>query len=314
MGTMDGTTPGSRLLGRIRRGELGGVIIFGGNVTSAAALQAAVARLQDAAHAGGNPPLLIAVDQEGGEVKRLPQDPPAASAATMGATYTPAAVRAQGRLTGDALATLGIDVDLAPVVDVGDSRTSFLGSRIFSADPATTASLGRAFATGLQAAGVAATAKHFPGLGTAPGNTDVAVVVVPTPRGELMRRLASFAAAVDGGVKLVMVSSAEYPALDASRRPAALSKTIVTGLLRRRLGFGGVVITDAMNAPAILRYRDAPVLALEAGDDVLLYAGDEDSSARGFTAVLQAARANELSTAMLVRAYDRVVALKAWLR
>ncbi len=313
MGAMDGTTPSADLLARIRRGELGGVIIFGGNITTPAALSAVVARLQQAAKAGGNPPLLIATDQEGGEVKRFPTGPPVASAQTMGTTLGTAAVRQQGRATGSYLRALGVDVDLAPVLDVGDAAGSFLGSRIFSSDPATAARLGSAFASGLQSARVAATGKHFPGLGTAPGNTDLAVVVVPTGKAGLERRLVSFAAAVRSGVKLVMVSNAEYPALDGARLPAALSPAIVTGILRKQLGFGGVVITDTMGAPAILRYPDAPVRALQAGVDVLLYSDSEAASKQAFAELMQAVRSHHLSRATLLAHYRRVQKLKAWL-
>jgi beta-N-acetylhexosaminidase len=313
MGGMDGTTPSADLLARIRRGELGGVIIFGGNITTPAALKATISQLQAAAKAGGNPPLLIATDQEGGEVKRFPAGPPATSAETMGATLGAAAVRRQGRATGAYLRARGVDVDLAPVLDIGDASSSFLGSRIFSSDPATTAKLGSAFATGLQASGIAATGKHFPGLGTAPGNTDLAVVVVPTSKAALERRLVSFRAATRAGVKLVMVSNAEYPALDPSRLPAALSPAIVTGILRKQVGFGGVVITDTMTAPAIARYPDAAVRALRAGDDVLLYSDSESLSKQAFGVLMHAARSHELDRATLLAAYQRVEKLKAWL-
>ena len=313
MGAMDGTTPSSDLLARVERGELGGVIIFGGNVTTPSALAGVISRLQSAAEAGGNPPLLIATDQEGGEVKRLPAGPPAASAETMGATLGAPSVRRQGRATGKYLRGVGVDVDLAPVLDIGESQRSFLGSRIFSSDPATTAKLGSAFAAGLQSAGVAATGKHFPGLGTAPGNTDVSVVVVPTSKAGLERRLVSFQAAVRSGVKLVMVSNAEYPALDPSRLPAALSPKIVAGILRGQLDFGGVVITDTMTAPAIARYPDAPVRALRAGDDVLLYSDSEALSKRAYAVLMEAARSHRLSRGTLRVAYRRIERLKAWL-
>jgi beta-N-acetylhexosaminidase len=313
MGTMAGTTPSSDLLARIKRGELGGVIIFGGNITTPSALAAVISQLQGAAKAGGNPPLLIATDQEGGEVKRFPAAPPALSAETMGATLGAAAVRQQGRATGRYLRGVGVNVDLAPVLDIGDARTSFLGSRIFSSDPATTARLGSAFATALQSAGVAATGKHFPGLGTAPGNTDLALVVVPTSKAGLERRLVSFRAAVRDRVKLVMVSNAEYPALDPSRIPAALSPKIVSGILRGQLGFEGVVITDTMTAPAIVRYPDAPVRALRVGDDVLLYSDSEALSKQAYAVLMQAARSHRLSRATLLAANRRIEKLKAWL-
>jgi beta-N-acetylhexosaminidase len=313
MGAMDGTTPSPALLDRIRRGELGGVILFGGNITTTARLSALIAELQAAAKAGGNPPLLIATDQEGGDVKRLPDGPPDDSAEVMGEKDTAPVVSKEGAATGSYLRKLGINVDLAPVLDVGNASTSFLGSRIFSSSPATTATLGTAFVHGLQSARVGATAKHFPGLGTAPANTDLEIVTVPSTKAELTRRLASFEAAIKGKVKLVMVSNAEYPALDGHGLPASLSPAIVTGLLRQHLGFNGVVITDTMSGPAIVQYKDAPIRALNAGVDVLLYSADESVSALAYTQLLQALRAGAMTRSTLTQAYNRVQELKSWL-
>jgi len=307
-----GTTPSADLLGRIRRGELGGVILFGENIRSDAAAGELVRRLQREAAAAGNPPLLVAVDQEGGPVRRLRDGPPVASAAELGRTSNPAGVELQGRRTGAYLRRLGLTVDLAPVADVADERTSFLGSRVFGSDPRRVAALAAAFADGLQRSRVAATAKHFPGLGTAPANTDVARVVIRTPRAELERRLRPFREAVARGVRLVMVSNAAYPTIDRTGAPALFSKPIVAGLLRGRLGFGGVVITDALGAPAPKATRHAPARALAAGVDVLLYTGEAESRA-GFADLLASARASASVRAELGTAGARIAALKTWL-
>ena len=312
MTAMVGTSPSASLLARIRRGEVGGIIFFGANVTSRTQARGLVATLQAAARAGGNAPLLIATDQEGGFVKRFPDGPPFESPAAMGRTKTAAAVRGIGRATGDYLRSAGVDVDLAPVLDVPNSASNFLGSRAFSETPSVVARLGPSFAAGVQDAGVAATGKHFPGLGTASANTDVAMVVVRTSGAELRRRLAAYGPAIRAGLRLVMVSNASYPALDPSGLPAVLSPRIVGGLLRGELGFHGVVITDTLSAPAPLRYPDAPVRALKAGVDVLLFA-DEASGSSGFRRVLAAARSGALSRRTLNRANQRIAGLKAWL-
>jgi beta-N-acetylhexosaminidase len=313
MGRMTGTTPSLSLLGRIRRGELGGIILFGDNVRSATQVRVLVTRLQQVALAGGNPPLLIAVDQEGGFVKRLPDGPPFESPAMMGRTGTVASVREIGRATGSYLHSVGISIDLAPVVDVPSSPASFLGSRAFGEDPSLVARLGTAFAQGVQQAGVAATAKHFPGLGTATGNTDAGRVVVWTSKRELLRRLTPFRAAIRGGVRLAMVSNALYPALDRTGLPAVLSQVIVTGLLRQQLGFGGVVISDWLGAPGPARFPDASVRALNAGVDVLLLSHGEGDSATGYEQLLQAARNGTLTRAILLTANARIAQLKHWL-
>jgi beta-N-acetylhexosaminidase len=305
-----GTQPSAELLGRVRRGEVGGVILFGGNIVSDDAARSLVSRLQAAAAAGGNPPLLIAVDQEGGPVRRLPDGPPRDSPAQM---QSPEQAGAEGAAAGSFLHRLGIDVDLAPVVDTPPPTGNFLGTRAFGSDPRRNAALGSAFIRGLQRQRVAATAKHFPGLGTAGANTDLAHVAITTPKPALDARLAPFAAAVRSGVDLVMVSNAGYRAYDASGLPAVLSRPIVTGLLRRKLGFDGVVISDAMEAPGPQSQSAPNAKALASGVNVLLYTSEAGSKA-AFDELLAAARSGDLSPATLRAANDRISALKQRLR
>jgi beta-N-acetylhexosaminidase len=308
---IDGRTPGSALLARIRAGQVGGVILFARNVRTTGELTRLIASLQAAAAEGGNPPLLIAVDQEGGAVKRLPHGPPDRSAAAMGRDGSAALADAQAFATAAYLKRLGIDLDLAPVLDTPASPASFLGSRAFSADPKLNAALGTAFVEGLQRGGVAATAKHFPGLGTARLSTDANHVLLTTAAPALERRLVPFARAIDAGVKVVMVSNAGYSVYDPTAVPAVVSRPIVTGLLRERLGFRGVVISDAMEAPGPSGRPHAAVSAITAGVDVLLYAR-EGSSAAGYTDAVAAARSGALPLRVLRRAAARVAALKRW--
>jgi beta-N-acetylhexosaminidase len=300
---IDGAAPDAALLARVRAGQVGGVIFFSRNTTQ---LSTSIAQLQDAAAAGGNPPLLIAVDQEGGEVKRLPAGPPDVSPASMGSA---AKARAEGAATAAYLRRLGIDVDLAPVLDTPYGPSSWLGSRAFSRNAAVNARLGPAFAAGLQSGHVAATAKHFPGLGTARATTDTADVVLTTSKQALEARLAPYRAAIAGGVDLVMVSNAGYTALDPTGTPAVLSQPIVRGLLRGELGFRGVTISDALEAPGPRSRADAPVAASTAGIDVLLYVSEADSGA-AYSQLLAAAQDGKLSRAALVASWRRIEALK----
>lgn len=313
MGRMTGTTPSSSLLTRIRRGELGGVILFADNFTSVRQLRRTVAALRAAAHDGGQPPLLIATDQEGGIVKRLPAGPPYESAAQMGADGSPTKSWREGNETAAYLRAAGINVDLAPVLDVPAASSSFLGSRAFARDPAVVARVGVAFASGVQLGRVAATAKHFPGLGRAAGNTDLGDVTILNRRADLLRDLAPFRAAAQSGIQLVMVSNARYPALDPSRRPAVLSQPIVTGLLRRRLGFRGVAITDTLAAPSVRQYTNVPIRAIRAGMDILLYSDHERDSAYAYAQLLHAARTRSLHRETLESSFERIMTLKAWL-
>jgi beta-N-acetylhexosaminidase len=300
-----GPQASASLLGRIRRGEVGGVILFRGNLPSEAAARVLVQRLQAAAAAGGNPRLLVAVDQEGGPVRRLdgpPEDGPA------GMTNASQAA-AEGAAAGTFLRRVGINVDLAPVLDTPTTPGSFLGTRAFGRDPRRNARLGSAFVRGVQRQGVAATAKHFPGLGTAGANTDSSHVWITTSKAGLDARLAPFAAALKAGVELVMMSNAGYRAYDPSGLPAVLSRRIVTGLLRERLGFNGVVITDAMSAPGPSGRTRPSVKAIAAGVDVLLYTS-EAGGRTAYDELLGAVRSGELSLRKLEAANGRIAALK----
>jgi beta-N-acetylhexosaminidase len=199
------------------------------------------------------------------------------------------------------------------VLDVPSSSASFLGSRAFGRDPARVERVGVAFASGIQSGRAAATAKHFPGLGTAAGNTDLGDVTILSSRVELRRRLMPFAAAVRSGIKLVMVSNARYPALDRSGRPAVLSQPIVTGLLRQKLGFGGVTITDTLAAPSVRQYTRVPIRAVRAGIDILLYSDHEQDSAYAYSQLRQAVQSGRMHRATLEVSFARIIALKSWL-
>ena len=198
------------------------------------------------------------------------------------------------------------------MLDTPSSPSSFLGSRAFSRDPRLNSELGTAFIEGLQRGGVAATAKHFPGLGTALESTDTNQVLLATPKRALDARLLPFARAVGADVKMVMVGNAGYTAYDATGVPAVLSRPIVTGLLRARLGFRGVVVSDAMEAPGPSGRRDAPVSAIAAGVDLLLYTSERDSGS-GYAELVAAAGKGTLPIARLKDSAARIAALKRWL-
>ena len=306
---MEATATGD-LRARVRAGELGGVILFPPEGTDPDALGEQVAKLRDAAARAGTPAPLVAIDQEGGEVKRLPSVPPERSPAAI-ARGGEEAARSEGQATGRALRELGIDVDLAPVLDVPAVDGAFIASRAYGEDPRQVASLGVAFGTALQAEGVAATAKHFPGLGLATDNTDLGASAVDARRGELAPGLEPFAAASDAGFDLVMVGNATYPALDAAR-PASQSPRVVDGLLRGQLGFDGAVITDDLGAGALtaagLDEGAATVGAARAGADLLLLALSDGAAAHG--ALLRALERGQLDRADLLASCARSAALR----
>lgn len=293
-----------------RAGEIGGVILFPPSDIAGDRLAGEIRTLQSAAAAGDNPPLLVAIDQEGGVVERLPALPPQIAPSTLAQNDDRDAAVLEGRATGFQLRKLGINVNLAPVLDVPSSDQQFMGPRAFGSTPEQVARLGLAFAAGMRREAVAATAKHFPGLGQALENTDYAPTVVSAPARTLRGDLEPFRAAIGDGLDLVMVSSAGYPALGSSA-PAVLSPALVGRLLRDRLGFEGVVISDDLLAPAISTAhpaRRAAVLASRAGVDLLLFAADD---APGIADGLVAAvRAGRLAEDALRASCGRVVALK----
>ncbi|MDF0532319.1 glycoside hydrolase family 3 N-terminal domain-containing protein [Tsukamurella sp. 8F] len=267
-----GLTPPAALLTKVSKGEVGGVIFFSDNISSASQLAAVAAEFRKAAPG----PLALLTDQEGGQVNRVPGGP-GASAKSVGASSDPAAAaRSQGATAAATLRGAGLSGDLAPVLGVYRSAGDFLDStgRSFSSDPKVVAECAAAFIRAAQGAGITACAKHFPGLGAAPAgaNTDEAAVTIGLPAATLQSvDMAPYAAAIAAGVKMVMPSWAVYPSLDAAN-PAGMSRTILQGQLRGRLGFHGTIITDALEAGSLARYGSTgnrAVAAVRAGANLL---------------------------------------------
>jgi beta-N-acetylhexosaminidase len=307
---MDGTATG-QLRRQARDGEIGGVIVFPPPGQPVNQLRTEIARLQRAARDGGRPALLVATDQEGGEVKRLPEGPPDSPPGELGADGDEAEARAAGRQTGRYLSRLGINVDLAPVLDVPASTASFISTRAFGTDPRAVARIGSAFAEGLAEGGAIAVAKHFPGLGAAVANTDLEPSTIDAPRRSLAEDLAPFRQAIAARVPMVMLGHAVYRALD-PEHPAALSSRIVGGLLRGELGFDGVVISDDLGAGAVgaaVSEREAPVAAALAGIDILLFADTSDSRP-ALDALREATAQGELGRAASEDSLLRILELK----
>ena len=270
---LPGTEVSPRLRATIRRGGLAGLVLFADNFPTRAAGRRLIARLQAIRRPPAlRDPLLIMVDQEGGLVKRF-DGPPTASAAEIGATGATYA-REQGRRTAASLRRLGVNVDLAPVLDVArPGGTIAAAHRGFGATASAVTATAIPFAAALQAGGVAATGKHFPGLGAAPENTDFASqrIDLTPPELRAVDEEPFRAFAVAGG-DMVMLSTAIYPAL--APAPAAFSRAIATAELRGRLGFDGVTVTDALDSVAVKAFggpAESGLAAAEAGSDLLLF-------------------------------------------
>jgi beta-N-acetylhexosaminidase len=263
-----GTTPPQYVLDALRERRAAGVILFHDNVVSPAQLRALTAGLR---RARGSP--IVAVDQEGRDIRIVRWAPPAASEAKQVASGT---VQASATRAAKALRRVGITVSLAPVGDVPSVPDAALAGRAFSRDPAVVSRAMASAVAGWRAGGIASTAKHFPGLGGARLNTDRAPVTIRRTLAQLEAvDLPPFEATVDAGVPLVMVGHARYPALD-PRHIASQSSAIIEDVLRGQLGFEGVVITDSMEARASLATGSITTVserAVRAGADLVLLTG-----------------------------------------
>jgi beta-N-acetylhexosaminidase len=278
-----GLTPPAALLWLISHGEAAGVIFFTSNISSRAQIAAVINKLEAAAAAATNPvhsPLLLMTDQEGGLVRRLPGAPVLSEKQIGESAHPAAAATTAGTGAAANLHGVGMNVNLSPVLDVyrtaGDFDDQF--QRSYSMSASKVSSLGADFIKAQQKGGVAATAKHFPGLGAAAKtqNTDVGPVTLNVSAANL-RGIDElpYKAAIAAKVKLVMVSWAVYPGVGATR-PGGLSTNVVQGELRKRLGFTGVTITDALEAGALRAFgsvQHRALLAAQAGMDLLLCSG-----------------------------------------
>ena len=284
---------------------------YGDNVPSIEIAAANAAAIQNAARAAANPaPAIVATDQEGGDIRRIP-GPPEASARTLG-VEGPATIRSQAKGAAVALLQWGINVNLAPVADVGRPGSfETAQERSFGGDPTAVGADVAAFVGGLHDGGVAATLKHFPGLGAATTNTDVAASIVDVPAGTLRSTdFPPFSAGIGAGADLVMVSSAQYPALDSV--PAVVSRPIVQDLLRAQLGFAGVTISDAFDTDAVAALGPigtSAVAAANAGVDLFI-SRHEPPCAQIQEALATAITDGRIPRADAEAAYTRIMRLR----
>ena len=294
---------------RLARRELGGVILFGYNVASRSQVRALDAQIQKSARGDA----LIALDQEGGQVRRLPWASPLRDGFRQSTAHI--AYRSAQAAARD-LAAAGANVNLAPVADVALGPASEMRRRAFPGDATHVAKLVTAAVRGYRGAKVAPTVKHFPGFGAARANTDDAVVRIDRSRAQLdATELKPFRAAIAAKAPIVMVAHAVYPAYDA-KRIASQSPAILQALLRDELGFEGVVVTDSMEARAVLArssVQEAAERSIRAGADVVLLSGS-GSYLPVFRRLLSRARSDDAFRARVAEAYARVRALKATLR
>ncbi|QXJ25016.1 glycoside hydrolase family 3 protein [Actinomadura graeca] len=312
-----GPTAPRWLLDELEAG-LGGVTLFAltGNVPSPESLAALTAQMRKA----GDP--FVTIDEEGGDVTRLgghATGSPYPGNAALGAVDDPELTRRVYRSLGAELAEVGVNFNFAPSVDVNTADDNpVIGTRSFGPDPELVARHAAAAVTGTQEAGVAACAKHFPGHGATVEDSHLSVPLVDADLELLDRReLVPFRAAIEAGTRAVMTGHLNLPAITRGV-PATLSAAAITGLLRERLGYRGVIVTDALDmegASGEIGIPEASVRALMAGADLLCLGPNEHAETLSATleAISAAVRAGRLAPERLADAAERTGALKRWL-
>lgn len=297
---------------RISRLKPGGVVLFRRNMGTTEE----VARLNRALREILGPAAILAVDQEGGRVARL--RPPFTLWPPMrafGETGSSSLVRRAGRAMGRELAAAGFNCDFAPVLDVDSNPANpVIGDRSFGSEPRIVGRLGLAFARGLEDAGILPCGKHFPGHGDTALDSHHELPTVDRTARELRRvELAPFRRAIRVGLPLLMSAHVRYPALD-PELPATLSRPILQGLLRDRLGFRGIVVSDdlAMHAlDAVGPLEEVAPLAVAAGCDLLLACQSLDAGETAVAALRNAVRSRRIPARRVAEALRRVSRLRA---
>jgi beta-N-acetylhexosaminidase len=289
------------------------------NVRSAAQVRALTTALQQGARTDSRP-LLIATDQEGGQLNALGEEPTAfAGAMALGAAGDVALTERVGRATAIELRAMGVNVNYAPVCDLATTPDNpALGIRSFGDAPSAVAEHAAAYVRGLQAEGVAATAKHFPGHGDITADTHHGLATLAASREEIAQReLVPFRAAIQAGVRMVMAGHVAVPSITSDDDlPASLAREIVTTLLREELDFDGLAITDALDMRAVAQGAAQVVdviTAVRAGEDLLLGTADTELIARMSEGVAQAEKRGLVDRASGRAVAERLRLLRAWL-
>ncbi len=294
----------------------GAIIVFGRNIKTARQTSELNYQAQSLSLESSGVPLLIAVDQEGGSVVRIKTAPPLPSALALGETGDNVLVHDAGYHTGILLKSLGFNMNLAPVLDVSDpEENSFIGTRTFGNSPALVSEMGQNFAGGLIQAGILPTGKHFPGHGdimqdphrTTPSRTRSLEQLWNfdlIPFTKLTQELNGWA---------IMTGHVAYPSLDATNMPATFSKPIVTDLLRKKIGFNGLVMTDDIEmagAFAIKDVRERAVRAVEAGVDMVMVAWNKRLQNELVHGLYSAVKSGRISEARIDESVRRILLLK----
>ncbi|KXK26440.1 MAG: putative lipoprotein YbbD precursor [candidate division WS6 bacterium OLB20] len=285
----------------LRDHSIGGVILMGGNISSPQQLTSLITSYKAAV-----PDLLVAVDQEGGIVSRIHWEKNAGLSAQVLGTGTPEAAAEVHRQRAKLLSELGVDIVFAPVLDLR-LPGSWIGSRSFSDDSSRVSTYAESIVPAIESQGVASAAKHFPGLGRSAEDSHEVLPVIPADRDMLAEDIAPFTAYVKAGGSMIMTGHGLYPALDPDM-PASLSSDVVTGLIRKEMGFEGIIVTDDLRMGALDAWPDKSSQALSAGNDMLLYIDYLPDTKRAITSLTEEFSREELEM-MVIRLHRKTADL-----
>ena len=311
--------------------RFGGILLYGENCADAEQLLRLVADMQSANQSGGGLPMLMAIDQEGGTVSRLSFGTAGTGNMTITATGDPENARAMGRVFGEELALLGIDTDFAPVVDVNDNPANpVIGVRAFGDEADVVSKYGCAFMEGLHDVKTIVSLKHFPGHGNTDIDSHTGLPLVDRTLDELMaKELVPFQVAIDAGADMVMTAHIQYPQVEKQTYtsitsgeevyiPATMSKVILNDILRERMGFDGIIVTDALEMKSIwdnYAIDDAIAMAINAGVDMLIMPAVRDKAMMEqidgmLTRAVENTEAGVIDAAKIDEGVTRILSLK----
>ncbi|WP_288841294.1 beta-N-acetylhexosaminidase [uncultured Deefgea sp.] len=330
----DGLVVNPEIENLIRQQRIGGIILFRRNIDTPAQVAALCQQLQMINAQVSDLPLLIGIDQEGGMVMRIEEGvtPMPSAMAYARAATSPAqqanaieACQALHQIAADELRQMGININFAPCLDINNNRANpVIGIRSFGEDAATVTQYGLAALRGIHAAGIAATAKHFPGHGDTATDSHYALPLVAHDLARLNAvELVPFKAAIAAGVDAVMTAHVVFAAIEPDTTlPATLSRKVLSGLLRQQLGFGGLIITDCLEMDAIAarpRVSDCPgaagsvqgaVQAIAAGADIALVSHTYLRQVAAVDALLEAVEKGYINVDQIQQSLDRITLLK----
>ncbi len=311
------TSAGYDMLKALEKYPVGGVICFEKNLIDPESTKAMITVMQSFADQTQGFPLLVGIDEEGGSVVRIADNPAFGVNKTPSAAYIKSGAEAYnaGNTIGKYLSQLGFNLNFGPVADVlTDPLNTAIGKRAFSSDPDIVKLLAEQFAKGLHNNGVMATYKHFPGHGGTLGDSHDGFVSVDVPLDDLKdRELLPFASANDNGIEFVMVGHISNSTAFQDDLPASLSK-IAIDFLKKDLGYKGIVITDALNMGAISKYyepEEAALMAIKAGNDMLLYPADNSKGLKSIVeTVVKACYDGEIDEEQINRSVEKIIVAK----